>query len=294
MEGSALCILDEAGFVGFAETQPTKPLHSHAIGVVGGLLIPSGAASVCEAELGKLLSKALEEHTGKSHACELFRDRKHADVRENVFAFLLSLEKCLVVYEAAYAEGILQERDSLQEIVGQARQMGGLDPLPEGRARTRILTVLYRGIIFQVDEVCRSFVIPEAEILTDQVDCGLLKEQLTQLRGLQRNTSVRELTTWTEETGVIRGTIEVRTPGFDNRTNCVVGITVDTNHPCLVLAADMVVNSLYHLLREHRERQGGFPPLHDGAGLKGFKLLDRVAFVASGYFTDRVYRPAER
>lgn len=291
MEEPALCVLDEAGFVGFAETQPTKPLHSRAIGIVGGLLIPSDTANLCEQELARLFSEALQGHAGKPHAYEVFRDGRHAGAREEVFEFLLSLEKCLVVYEAVHALGVLQDRDSLRKIIDRAREIGGVDPLPEGGSRTRVLTTLYRGILFQVDELCKSIGIPQAKILTDHLDRGLLKEQLAQLRELQSETSTREYTTWSEQTDVVKGRVEVRTPGFDNRTDRIGGVSVDTEHPHLVLASDTVVNSLHRLLREHVDRCEGFPPLHDGIALEGFRLRSRVASIASNYWTDRVLRP---
>lgn len=266
--------------------------RAQEFGVIAGLLLFDDHVDQAESSVAKIFSGAATDDYEKPHATELFRDGANSGVRDELFEYLLKQLHCLIIYEAVYARGVLEDKEAVQAIIQRSIKQDRA-ALPRSR-RTRVLTTLLTGIIFQADTICRSSGVTEVQLESDFIDGGLLKEARAELASLQSDSTERVVTSWDAEAGLCRGRVVIHTTGFDNRTKRVGGIGIGTRYPYLVLAADVLSNSLYHTLRELMATKGAFPPLHNLEALEGFVLRDKVANLRDGYFTDLVFRPREQ
>jgi len=288
----ASCFVDESGFVGFAETERRLEPDSRAFGLIAGLLLPDESLIQLELEVAVLFSGIEADEGVKLHASEVFAEGANCEIRDGLFEYLADRDDSLIVYEAVYAKGVLEDREALNAIVNQACGRAGDSPTPGNASKTRLLIVLLRGLIFQLDTICQCSGVSQVMLLSDTLDKGVLKEAKRQLCELRSDTTKRTIRHWSKKTGLVEGTFGVRVSGFDNRTSRVSEIDTDTAHPNLVLAADIVANSLYHHLGLRISKSSGYPALHDQAALKEFPLKRRVANLHSGFFTDLVFRPS--
>jgi len=292
---SAHCFLDESGYVGFAETLKSQRTDPKAFGVLAGLCVRGDVVEGLESHLAELLAPCTQDCSGKAHATELFRDGTNSQVRDRVFEYLASRGECLIVYEAVYAMGLLDQQEAIRAIVEQVQEDHSAFRTSANRSKARVMTELLTGIVFQLDTICYFGGVSGVRLWSDRIDRGLLAEAKAEVKRLKLDKHETRMTAWDEETGaVVEGKLRVCSPNFDNRTSRVLGVDLNRRHPSLGLTADMIANSIRHYLKLRIDRSSDFPPLHDQASLSDFTLKDQVANLREGYFTDLCYRPDSR
>lgn len=291
-KASAHCFLDESGYVGFAETLKTQRSDPRAFGVLAGLCVHADAIEGFESHLAEVLSPCTRNCPGKAHATELFRDGANAAVRDRAFEYLACRAECLIVYEAVYARGLLDQQEAVRTIIERVQEDHNALRTSSNRSKARVMTELLTGIVFQLDTVCMCSGVSGVWLWSDRISKGLLAEAKNEVERLRLDRHEKRVTGWDEETGaVVEGMVKVCSPDFDNRASRVLGVNLNSGHPGLGLAADMIANSIRHYLKLRVDESSNYPPLHDPASLADFPLRDKVANLFEGYFTDRCYRP---
>ena len=291
----AHCFLDESGYVGFAETLRNQRTDPKEFGVLAGLYVHGEAIEGLESHLAELLSPCTQDCSGKVHATELFRDGANSEVRDRVFEYIARRDECLIVYEAVYAMGLLDQQEAIRAIVKQVQEDHSAFRTSTNRSKARVMIELLTGVVFQLDTICCSSGVPGVQLWSDHIDRGLLAEAKAEVERLRLDKHERRMTAWDEETGdIVEGSVRVCSPDFDNRTSRVLGVDLNRRYPGLGLTADLIANSIRHYLKLRIDTSHDWLPLHDQASLSDFTLKDRVANLHEGYFTDLCYRPDSR
>jgi hypothetical protein len=249
---------DESGAKGYADQSEKEPGE---IGIVAGFAFPRNDLSGLADEFKNELSE-FRDGTGKVHITDLAPDKQEG-LRQKVYSVLLR-RRVPCFYDAIHVEGFHKAyKLQCEHIENVAAKLGAKrkrKPPPES-----LHDHLFQGFYGRVLGYCAALGVTSmiVEIRTDKVDLPILKRFHSKAKGLLSDTIVRGLKTWDRKTSTVKkGSITWRRGGPPpplTVKDCV--IHPDAEDSDLVLAADVLVNSLYYHFR-NRPVDKRFGPLN--------------------------------
>jgi hypothetical protein len=238
-------ICDESGAKGKANTTEKFPGE---VGVMGGFCLREEDIDGVERDLQEIVSK-YQPTSGKFHITDLSENDQQS-LRNEVFRYISS-NHIVCVYSAIYPEGFHNRYKELKEF--------GLK-----HANLSLFVELFKNLFFDSIE-CALFY---SEFTRNEVGIKVLIDNTDLRKDLEQVAKelidvIKELIDVTEE-------IDVDDPG--QFVPHVSLSSIEIKHGPLTIAADVVVNSIYHYLTKQKSAEQLGKPLVDKEALKEHPL----------------------
>lgn len=250
-------VCDESGAKGYADQDEQYP---DEVGIFAGILIPEDYAKEKLIPFQNLIAKYTPP-TGKLHIADLPDDQKEA-LRRDVYAAILDSGLPCFWY-AIHVAGFYQWHKKERQFLDEARKATASSTVKRGSPRPdpaslheTLFTGLYAHLIAFLEERGKTDVC--IEVRSDQIDAPIIKEfEKAAIRLLSAEAAVSQSTGFDTVThSVVRGQISTNAnypPELAIKTTVreVVFNTI-RDSDSLVLAADVLANSLNHLFKNRR------------------------------------------
>lgn len=273
---SVTFIIDESGAKGYSDNRED---HVGELGVMAGFFVPDKNVLKVETDITEITNQFLIE--GKLHITDL-GSNKQEELRNNIFEYLLSVN-AYWAYEAMYVEGFYSNAELTLDLVNSAKDSCRYNvKISSNEKRDLLHSELFlgtfgKGVAFCMDNLSNEF---QINVITDHVDESILKSF---------NDSAERLLTVGEKK-------ERKVTGFDPVNNSVVkgsvtseisqgmdvlgdfsGVKYDisVSSSPLTVAADVLVNSVYHHLNSLQKSTPGCP-LNTIEAIEGHQLSSIV------------------
>jgi hypothetical protein len=280
---------DESGEKGFL----TSSFSASDIGLIAGIALPARVALALEAETDSILARLDTTGIDKLHATELFKDGKNLEVRDSLLEFLRNRNEWLLVYEAIYPLGLYKSNESIQQLLAKTKPNNTSVKVAKNERCLRIYTELLKGVVIKLDAVCQTEESSDLLMISDRLDEGIHREALQLLDHLKQKVHVKKISGFDTVTKkVVHSTLKSSIQGFDATVRYVTDIRTETAPSNLTIVADIVTNTLYRHLKSVVKENPNIR-LHSNAAVKGFQLLNRIAFVSDSYIADSMYSPKD-
>jgi len=244
--GDVVVFCDESGAKGYADQSEKEPGE---IGIFAGFAIPRDDLSRLADEFKNELSE-FRDGTGKVHITDLSPDKQER-LRQKVYSVLLR-RRVPCFYEAIHVEGFHRAHrlrcEHIEDVAVKRGAKRKKEPSPES-----LHDYLFQGFYGRVLAYCSALGIANmiVEIRTDKVDPPILKRFHSKAKALLSDTIVREVKRWDPKTSTVnKESITVKFQGPRppiTVEDCI--IRPDPKDSDLVLAGDVLANSLYYQLR---------------------------------------------
>jgi len=293
---------DESGSKGYANRDEAFPGE---VGVIAGILVPEEVAKHAAAAFDQIYVR-YKPKGGKLHIADIPIDQKE-NLRRDVFAAIQQLRLPCFWY-AIHVAGLHDWHKRQQEISKSAQEMlrsarqdkaprvkGGSPRSKPTSMHVELFSGLYAHLIAFLEERRRKDV--DIEVRTDRVDYSILKNFVSAAKQLLSTDPVDKTVTGfdTVTRKLVEGRIRIATkiPPSMHIHIAVRSLTIVPREDGLVLAADVLANSLNHLFT-HRDASQRYTPLNTPAAISNHPLcmhLDSFRDWGAGDLVgDRLYR----
>lgn len=283
---------DESGSKGYADLTESSPGE---FGIFAGLLVPSELLPKAEAKFDEIASR-YKPATGKLHITDL-QPAQMAAVRQEIINAILELQiPCL--FDAVYVAGFHEVHRLGESLVERAKERRTSKiRMSANKAKPASLhQALFEGLYGKTLAFCivRNVQQLRLEVRTDQVDKPIFESFEECSKTLfELGATVERVTGFDPENGeVVSGEIRV-THDLDPLpiTLTELSFTMVTSTNGLILAADVLANSLHHHIRT-KYVADTYGPLNIPDAVAGhhlFKALDHTNGWGSDDVSDTLY-----
>ena len=242
---------DESGAKGYADVEEAFPGE---VGVFVGVLVAVETLPVVTSEFDALV-RAYAPADGKLHIADLSPGQQ-SELRSDVFG-LVTRHALPCLYEAIHVRGFSQTYTHLKDAVEGARNKRRSATKMSGRAgppAPSLHTTLFEGLYSKALAFCmeKGHTAVHIEVRTDQIDAPIVRDFRTVAEELLSTKAViRRVTGFDPGTkSVVEGEIRVGARSTEGLlpievTHLELNVVDDSDG--LVLAADVIANSLTHL-----------------------------------------------
>lgn len=270
-------ICDESGAKGYSDVSEKC---SGETGVFAGYLVNENHLEKVKKEIDTIASRHFQN--SKYHITSLADDKKEK-LRNDVFGFLKH-NNLACVYEAIHVEGFKTEYELLKKIKDTAKETTKSDIKVSGRINLeRLHEELFQGLFTKALAYCIDTFGNDYQlvILVDKVDKQIFKN-FTKKTNVVTDFSPSE----TEVTGydkrnqkVINSSIKItinvpESYGMSDIENASFELIIDEENNSLMLAADVLGNSIDYIFKSRSEKEIG-KPLNDKTAIKSHLLTDQ-------------------
>ena len=243
---------DESGSKGYADRDEETPGET---GVFAGIMVPAADVGTVAPDFDAA-AKRYASVDGKLHITDLPPEHQQS-LREEMFS-LVRTHKLPCFYEAIHVAGFHRAHKQLRDHVEQARaarqsaiKLGGHAATPSS-----LHAALFQGLYSKILAFCleREKTRLHIEVRTDRVDSTIVKNFDQEARELLNfGAKIRRVTGFDPKSKrLLEGSVEIGAVPIENQLPIIVEhleITVVDDSDGLVVAADVLANSLEYLFR---------------------------------------------
>ena len=287
---------DESGAKGYANL---REQYDGEVGVFAGILISEEIEAEAQPEFQRIYNR-YKPTTGKLHIADLRPDQQQA-LRQDVYTAIRRLNLPCFWY-AIHVEGLhdsyLKEKEFLEKVRQEALKADPQPQIKRGSPRDEprslheeLFVGLYAHLIAFLEEQYQKEV--SIEVRTDQIDSPIVKnfKELAK-RLLDETPDLKTVTGYDTVTEcVVEGAIQITAtlpPSQDIEVMVrSLKITPISDGDGYVLAADVLVNSLYHLFK-NRDQSELYKPLNKPTAIRDHPIADHLASVFSDWGRDNL------
>lgn len=290
-------VVDESGAKGYSTNKEQYPGE---LGVAAGYMLPAQLLSKLRSNLDSVVAKYSTD--GKLHITDLAPEDQES-LRSEIFKLFIS-RQAPWVYESVYVDGLHGAVARSNAITEKFRQEITSSIKISARPEIELLHAnifcgaVIKAIAFLMDRGVSEF---KVTIITDRVDDSVIdmfKDKIDEFLGFGSE-KTHEVKGWdVENKKPVRKSyktkVTVSEPWAIDLSKISYEIKVEDSS--LTLAADVLVNSVHHNLRERQSRQLGLD-LNSGDPLSEHPLRKFLYGIPSGnmpWLTDALYAHPER
>lgn len=286
-------ILDESGSKGYSNN---KENILGELGVMAGYIIPRHSLTLIKNQLDTIRANYFS--AGKVHITDL-QPPQQAALRKDIFNFFIA-NNIPWVYEAIYVQGFFESSFFINNIIQQAKALRQSDVQVQSREEKELLqSELFQGVFAKAVAFCSDHFGPEIEleVITDRTDDSIIEEYSRKAKDLlsitdDKKMNVKGFDKVTKQN--VEASILIKVNASEESFGDFSGIsfTISCEDSSLTLAADVLVNSVNHHLKDLQAENPGVP-LNIETSIEGHLLSKSVCGLwnnkEGNYFADAIF-----
>jgi hypothetical protein len=281
---------DESGKTGFANSN-RNPLD---FGLIAGIATPERNTVKLESKLKIIFSKINTQGLKKMHATEIFVNGKNSEIRKQLFKLILEEPELLIIYEGVYQKGVAYyNNENIKKIMDTNKPKNSKVKIPVNNKKESLYSNMLIGIIIKLDEMCRLENSSELVMFSDNMDKKIFKRAKKLLDYLRENEHVKIISGFDKGSNkVVKKTLTTKVEGLDINVKYIKSIEIaEKNFPNLIIASDIICNSIYRFLKCQINTEASIPRLNAEVTFEHFILKNKLPFLYDNYIMDNLYSP---